>query len=105
MPFTFYFIFNYPININNVHRNLSKLCTGISHNAAQSIIKFVEQYLTKQDDKKIKIKSKTKKTGNARPIFTPREYQENTHPLHPSKLSNFIHSTPPQLHKTPNQHL
>ena len=42
MPFTFYFIFNYPNYINNVHKYLSKLCTGISHNAEQSIIKFVE---------------------------------------------------------------
>ena len=48
---------------------------------------------------KIKIKTKSLKRSKQ------DSGQENTYPLHPSKLPNFLHPTPPQLHKAHNQHL
>ena len=49
--FTFYFIPNRPNYISklNLPMNLARLCTEIQHNAELSVIKIVEDYLTKQN--------------------------------------------------------
>ena len=87
LPFTFYFIpncLNY-ISKLNLPMNLARLYTEIQRNTELSIIKIVEDYLTKQNKHKKGNRSKTrnKKVLNYKPRFTPREHKP-TSPIHTS---------------------
>ena len=77
--FTFYFIPNRPNYISklNLSMNLARLYTEIQRNAELSIIKIVEDYLTKQNKHKNgnKNKSSNKEVLNCTPRFTTREHK------------------------------
>ena len=81
LPFTFYFIPNHPSYISklNLPTNLAKLWTDIQRNTESSIIKSVENYLSKQHKHKKRNRNKnniTNTTGiNYEPRFTPKEHK------------------------------
>ena len=101
LPFTFYFIPNRRNYISklNLSTNLAKLCTDIQRNAESSIIKLVENYLSKQHKHKKKKKKQQKKTNkkpqhttgiNDKPRFTPKEHK----PISPIPTSPICTSPP-----------
>ena len=114
LPFTFLFIPNHPNYISKLKLpvNLAKLCTEIQRNVQLSIIKIVEEHLTKQNKRK-NDETRKKKVHNFKPRFQPM----NTHLLYlPILILRLIsppsHKTctkvskstcPPPSHNTPNQ--
>ena len=108
--FTFYFIHNHPKFISKLNRpkNLAKLCTEIQRNAELSIIKLVENYLSKQHKQKKRNKNKSKNnisnttSINYKPRFTSKEHKPTspilTSPFHispPTYTTTAIQTTPP----------
>ena len=61
--------------------NIANLCTDIQCNAELSIIKIVEEHLTKQNKRKNRNNNKNKKVLNHNPRFQPTEHQP-TSPIH-----------------------
>ena len=61
--------------------NLAKLCTYIQRIAELSIIKIVEEHLTKPNKCKSRNKNKNKKVLNHKPRFQPTEHSP-TSPIH-----------------------
>ena len=95
--FILYFIPNRPKFIFklNLPTNLARLCTEIQHDAELSIIKRVEDYLTKQNKHKNGNKNKpsNKKVLNYKPRFTPREHKP-TSPIHTLPPTDITTATP-----------
>ena len=114
LPFTFYFIPNRRNYISklNLSTNLAKLCTDIQRNAESSIIKLVENYLSKQQKHKKK-KKRTKKKKKKKNLSiqqasttNPGSLQRNTNPFHqspPHQTALLLPPTPPEPHKLPHQ--
>ena len=104
LPFTFYFISNCPNYISklNLPINLAKLCTEIQRNAESSIIKLVENYLSKQHKHKKRNKNKNNTSNttdiNYKPRLTPKEHK----PASPIPTSP-IHTSPPTYTTTATQ--
>ena len=75
LPFTFLFIPNHPNYISKLKLpvNLAKLCTEIQRNVHLSIIKIVEEHLTKQNKRK-NDETRKKKVHNFKPRFQPMEH-------------------------------
>ena len=115
LPFAFHFIPNRPNYISKLKlpMNLSQLYTDIQRNAEFSIIRIVEEHLTKQNKHRNSKKIKIKMFITSNQDFNPR----NTHPLHlsilflrlippaPQKLYSKDPKSicPPQPHNIPNQ--
>ena len=74
LPLTFHFIPNRPNYISKLKlsMNLAKPCNDIQRNAELSIIKIVEEHLTKQN--KRKNSKKSKKVRIFKPRFQPTEH-------------------------------
>ena len=114
LPFTFYFIPNRPNYISklNLSTNLTKLCTDIQRNAESSVIKLVENYLSKQQKHKKRNKNKNNTSNTAginyKPRFTPKEHKPTspilTSPNHTSPrtyTTTATQTTPPGFDQHP----
>ena len=98
--FTFHFIPNHPNYISKLKlpMYIAKLCTEIQHNSELSIIKIVEEHLSKQNKHK---KSKNKKAHNFKPRFQPIEHPPIS-PIHTVPKTHITTTTQynPPIHKT-----
>ena len=108
LPFTFYFIPNHPNYISKLTlpMNLARLCKETHYNVESSIIKIVEDYLTRQNKHETGNENKTsnKKVLNYQPRFTSREHKPtspiNTFP--PTNTTTATQTTQPGFkHLTP----
>ena len=77
LPFTFHFILSHPNYISKLKlpMHIAKLCSNIQHNAKLSIIKIIEEHLSKQKKHKKSKKSKhNNNIHNFKPRFQPLEH-------------------------------